>query len=570
MAENRKPEKIAKNLTETDPAVAPPDKGGRRTNAISPTDCLAGTGADEALVKRIEKALRDSENRYRFISENTLDMIWTLDLDLRFTYVNSAVYKIAGYLPEEFVGTHLSEHCDPDNFEMLANLALEEMEKNPEESGICFETVMLSKHRIPVPVEIHCKLICDDDGAPTGFHGTSRDISERTEREAANKQLQARLAQAKKMESVGRLAGGVAHDFNNMLSVIMGYAEVALAKVDPSDSLYTDITGILEAARRSTEITRQLLAFARQQNIAPQVIDINDTVDGILGILKRLAGQDVNLAWQPGADVWPVRLDTAQMDQILTNLCINARDAMAEDGTIIIETANTCLDESYCADHAGFRPGHYVLLTVSDDGAGMDRETLDNVFEPFFTTKDVGQGSGLGLSTVYGIVKQNQGFINVYSEPESGTTVKIYLPRRTDPSGKPDKPVRQGVVPGRGETILLVEDDPTILNITCDLLETLDYKVLATNLPEKALELAKNSGRTIELLITDVVMPHMNGRDLSASIVKILPNIKTLFMSGYTASIIARRGVLEDGLQFIQKPFSKEHLAAKIRDVLEN
>ena len=265
--------------------------------------------------------------------------------------------------------------------------------------------------------------------------------------------LESQFRQAQKMEAVGRLAGGVAHDFNNMLSVILGYAELALGKVDPAQPLHADLEEILKAAERSADITRQLLAFARKQTIAPKVLDLNETVEGMLKMLRRLIGEDIDLAWLPGAGLWPVKMDPAQIDQILANLCVNARDAIADVGKVTIETGNAVFDEAYCADHAGFVPGEYVLLAVSDDGCGMDKETLDQIFEPFFTTKEVGKGTGLGLATVYGIVKQNNGFINVYSEPGKGTTFKIYLPRHAGQAvdtqqesggGNPAEPRRDG------------------------------------------------------------------------------------------------------------------------------
>ena len=520
--------------------------------------------------KYAEQALKESERRYRLVSENTLDIIWTMDLDLVFTFVNPAIYKIAGYKPEEWIGTHLSEHCDEENFEKMARLAVEELAKGPGGgSDLIFEATMFKKHRVPTTVEIHCKVIYDDSGQPTGLHGTTRDISDRLERENAHKQLQAQLIQAQKMESVGRLAGGVAHDFNNMLSVIMGYAEVALSKVNPKDSLYSDLNEILEITHRSTEITRQLLAFARQQNIAPKVIDLNEAIDSMQNILRRLVGKDIQINWLPGTGVWPVKMDPAQVDQVMANLCVNSRDAITDFGEITIETGNTNLDEAYCAEHAGFRPGEYVCLSISDNGSGMNTETLDKVFEPFFTTKEIGKGTGLGLATVYGIVKQNKGFINVYSEPDFGTIVKIYLPRQMAlPQAESKRPIQE-IPSGKGETVLLVDDDNSILDIIRDLLETLGYRVLACPSATEAISLAKNRTDAIDLLITDVVMPKINGQDLAVKLQGIFPGIKILFMSGYTASVIANRGVLKEGLRFIQKPFSKEHLAVKVREALE-
>jgi len=392
--------------------------------------------------------------------------------------------------------------------------------------------------------------------------GSMQDITDRV-------RLEAQLLQAQKMESVGRLAGGVAHDYNNMLSVIIGYAEMALDKVPAGTPLHEDLREILNAGKRSAEITRQLLAFARKQTVNPRVLDLNATVEGMLKMLRRLLGEDLDLTWQPAAGLWPVKIDPTQVDQILANLCVNARDAIKGVGKVTLETGNVTFDENYCADHAGFTPGDFVLLAVSDNGRGMDSETLDMIFEPFFTTKEPGRGTGLGLATVYGIVKQNNGFINAYSEPGAGTTFKIYLPRHADgiAERKKDRAPAPGM--GRGETILLVEDEPTILQMSRTMLERLGYRVLAANTAAAAMALAEENAGSIDLLITDVVMPEMNGRELAGRLEAFCPNLRVLFMSGYTANVIARHGVLDKGLFFIQKPFSREQLAANVRLVLD-
>jgi two-component system, cell cycle sensor histidine kinase and response regulator CckA len=397
----------------------------------------------------------------------------------------------------------------------------------------------------------------------THYLAVKEDITER-------KKLEENFHQAQKMESVGRLAGGVAHDFNNMLSVILGHTELALDNMAPNDPLYDDLKAILNAAKRSTDITQQLLAFARKQTIAPKVIDLNETIEGMVKMLRRLIGEDIDLAWLPGTVIWPVRMDPSQIDQVLANLCVNARDAIAGVGKLTIETGTTTFDTAYCADHAGSTPGNYVLLTVSDDGCGMDRQTLDKLFEPFFTTKDVGKGTGLGLATVYGIVKQNQGFINVYSEPGQGTTFRIYFPAhetvktQTVPEQIAAIPRAQGK-----ETILLVEDEPTILQMTTLMLERLGYTVLAANTPGEALDLARQHAGGINLLMTDVVMPEMNGRDLATNLQSFNPSLRSLFMSGYTANVIAHHGVLDEGVHFLQKPFSKKDLAIALCQALK-
>ncbi|MFH1155244.1 MAG: transporter substrate-binding domain-containing protein [Pseudomonadota bacterium] len=381
--------------------------------------------------------------------------------------------------------------------------------------------------------------------------------------------LQNQLVQAQKMESVGRLAGGVAHDYNNMLSIIIGNAELCLERVTPGDLMHEDLMEILAAAKRSADITKQLLAFARRQTIAPRVLDLNDTIDSMLKMLRRLIGEDIDLSWVPGAALPPVRIDPSQVDQILANLCVNARDAIQGVGRITIETGNCSFDEAYCSDHKGFVPGDYVMLAVSDDGRGMTPETLNSIFEPFFTTKGLGKGTGMGLATVYGIVKQNSGFINVYSELSKGTTIKVYFPeyagQNADPHpGKPPEDPRAS-----GETVLLVEDDASILKLGTRILMGLGYTVLAAATPGEAVTLAEKHQGVISLLITDVVMPDMNGRDLSEKLKKICPDLKVLFMSGYTADVIARRGILEHGVSFMPKPFSRNDMAEKVRTILD-
>ncbi len=396
-----------------------------------------------------------------------------------------------------------------------------------------------------------------------------QELAERKRAEEEKEKLQAQLLQVLRMESVGRLAGGVAHDYNNMLAVIIANAELALEQVAPSEPLYDELQEILQAARRSAEITRQLLAFARKQVISPEVLDLNETVEVMLKMLRRLIGEDIDLAWLPGAGVCPVKVDPFQIDQVLANLCVNARDAIAGVGKVTIETGNVAFDEAYCAEHPGFAPGEYVVLAVSDDGGGMDKETLDQLFEPFFTTKEMGRGIGLGLATVYGIVKQNNGFINVYSEPGQGATFKIYLPRH---AAKVEGKRREGPAAPevRGsETILLVEDEPAMLRTTTLILERQGYTVLAASTPGEAIRLAREHADEMHLLMTDVVMPEMNGRDLAKHLLSLYPHLRRLFMSGYPADVIARHGVLDPGVHFIQKPFSMKGLAVKVREALD-
>ncbi|MBI5483315.1 MAG: PAS domain S-box protein [Deltaproteobacteria bacterium] len=411
--------------------------------------------------------------------------------------------------------------------------------------------------------------LLDQEGHLIGAIESVRDVTEFRRAEEERELLRDQLLQSQKMEAVGQLAGGVAHDFNNMLGVIIGYAELALMKLDPSQPYYKNFKEISSAASRSSDLTRQLLAFARKQEIAPKVIDLNTTVSGMLNMLQRLIGENVNINWHPASSLWQVKMDPSQIDQMLANLCVNARHAISDVGRIIIETGNSSFDSNYCTSHTYVEPGEYVALVVSDDGCGMDKETLAHIFEPFFTTKGVGEGTGLGLATVYGIIKQNNGFVNVYSEPGQGTTFTIYLPRHIGEAGEALNESVKTAVPRGSEFILLVEDEPSILQMTALLLEGLGYTVLKAESVAEAIRLFIEHTDKIQMLMTDVIMPDMNGRDLVKELHSLNPQLKCLFMSGYTANIIALQGVLDEGVNFIQKPFSLLDLAKKVREVLD-
>jgi signal transduction histidine kinase/CheY-like chemotaxis protein len=433
---------------------------------------------------------------------------------------------------------------------------------------VVFETIHQRKNGSHYHVEVHLQLQRFKNHER--FVAIILDITERKKAEEENKRLGSQLHQAQKMESIGRLAGGVAHDYNNMLGVILGYTEMALDKLYDDDPLHKDLTEIQRAAERSAGITRQLLAFSRQQTIAPKVLDLNQAITNLRGMLRRLIGEDIELGWHPGESLWPIYMDPVQLDQILMNLCVNARDAITDVGTISIETEKTTLDDGYCRDHYGFVPGDFVVLSVTDTGCGMDRGTRDKLFEPFFTTKARGKGTGLGLATVYGIIKQNNCFINVYSELGQGSTFTVYFPRhRGDEQSTVLKPAASLTNRQGHETILLLEDEEAILTMTTMMLKGLGYTVLACNTPNEALETAAQQNGHIHLLITDVVMPQMNGRELSERLKEHCPDIKTLFMSGYTADVIAHRGVLDKGVNFIQKPFSTNKLARQVRETLD-
>ncbi|MHB9098297.1 MAG: PAS domain S-box protein [Syntrophales bacterium] len=529
---------------------------------LSDQNLMVSTVQDVTARHRTEEALRESEERFRSLIEQAGDGFELLDAEGRYADVNSATCRQLGYSKEELLRLSIFEIDPLVSREKYAGQFQSLMNNNP---PITFETVHRRKNGASFPVEITTSLIRFEDGLRAVT--LVRDISDRKRAEEEREKLQEQLLQAQKMESIGRLAGGVAHDFNNMLGVILGHSEVALERMEPAEPLRTHLEEIQKAAQRSADLTRQLLAFARKQTVAPKVLDLNDAVTGMLKMLRRLIGEDLDLAWMPGADLKPVRIDPAQIDQMLVNLCVNARDAITGEGKVTIETANVTFDDTYCADHPGFLSHRYVMLAVSDNGIGMDKEILDHLFEPFFTTKR--QGTGMGLATVYGIVKQNEGFINVYSEPGSGTTFKIYLPScpaetiAASVEG-PARAAKKGT-----ETILLVEDEEMLLELGKNLLEELGYTVLSTMTPGEAIRLAQANYGEIDLLITDVVLQGMNGRELSERIRAIKPDLKCLFMSGYTANVIAHRGVLDHGVQFIQKPFSIKDFAAKVREALE-
>ena len=507
-----------------------------------------------------ELKLAEKESaRFGRILEDSLNEIYLFDADtLKFTQVNRAAKRNIGYTMEELqklTALDIKPDLTPESFiELVAPL------HNGEKEIIVFETVYERKDQSLYDVEVHLQLSKFEHKKL--FVAIIWDIT-------ARKQLEQQLYQAQKMESIGRLAGGVAHDYNNALSVIIGFTELTMDDVEPDGPIHDNLSEILNASNRAADITRQLLAFSRKQTISPKLIDLNETIKNMLKMIRRLIGEDINLAWLPGGNILPVMMDLSQVDQILANLCVNARDAIEGVGKITIETKKVIFDEGYCADHSGFTPGKFVMLAVSDNGCGIEKEILGNIFEPFFTTKDVDKGTGLGLATVYGIIKQNCGFINVYSETDKGTTIKLYLPMYDDKivTSQEERPIESPS--GHGELVLLVEDDPPLLLLSERILRALNYTVLSADTPSKALDLAKEHSSKIHLLVSDVIMPEMNGRELEQQIQFICPDIKSLFMSGYTANVIAHHGVLDKGLHFIQKPFSKSDLAIIIRKLLD-
>ncbi|MDC7219592.1 MAG: ATP-binding protein [Spirochaetales bacterium] len=534
------------------------------------------------MVRALENKLREERRAARELKNSRAKMVQILDSSPIAAYVldDKGVIKhwnrfcevISGLTSEDVVGTKkqwslLYEH----EKSMLADYILAGItpEKTDEEiypsrlsegalEGTIFSTGSNSPARWYFRTAVPLR---DADGVLNGSMETIMDITDL-------KSAEERLIKAQRMESVGRLAGGVAHDYNNISSIIIGYADLILNDMDKDDPLYEGMTEILNAAERSSNITGQLLAFARQQPAKPESIIVNNLIEDILKMLRRLIGEDVSLEWLPGDDIWPILIDPTQVDQILANLCVNARDAISDVGRILIETKNMSFEGEVLKDSGEEVSGDYVMLAVSDNGRGMEAAVLENIFEPFFTTKEIGEGTGLGLATVYGIVKQNDGFVNVYSEPGRGTTFRIYL-KRSD-SSVVLKKGKKGSLPPKGqeETVYIVEDDKAILKLSEKILTGHGYRALTFTSPFEALAACKEEGRPIDILLTDVVMPEMNGKDLSREVLKIFPHTKVVFMSGYTSSVINERGILDRDVSFIGKPFSGRELIQKIWETL--
>ncbi|WP_419661563.1 two component system sensor histidine kinase, hybrid [Desulfosarcina variabilis str. Montpellier] len=505
--------------------------------------------------KRVEQ---ERERLMTAISQVGESIIVT-DADGIIQYVNPTVETVSGYTSREVVGKtprmFQSGKQDNDFYRQLWKTI---------SSGHTWTGRIVNKRKDGTLYTEATTIspVRDALGDIVNYVAVKRDITDHL-------RLEHQFHQAQKMESVGRLAGGVAHDFNNGLSVIMGYTELALDRMAESDPLYANLQEILKAANHSKDITRQLLAFARKQTVAPKILDLNATVESMLKMLRRLIGEDIDMAWLPDSGLWPIRIDPAQVDQILANLCVNARDAIAGVGKLTIETQTIHLGPDFCSHHPDAVSGDYVLLSVSDDGSGMDSDTLDHIFEPFFTTKALGKGTGLGLSTVYGIVKQNNGFIDAVSRPGQGTTFKLYFPRYQGPTvDEAAAAKRVKMVEGQGETVLLVEDDASILQLTTAMLERLGYTVVPVNSPIEAMRRVNQERLNIDLLLTDVVMPEMNGPALAEKMCSLYPDLKCLFMSGYTFDVMAYRNISKKDLNFIHKPFTIKDLSIMLRRII--
>jgi len=499
----------------------------------------------------------------RFSFDNAPIGIYRIASDARILDINKQAAMNLGYSVEEMRGMTLFD-IDPDVKGGIWKELWKVLNKRGNDG---FERVHRRKDGTQMPVEISSKLL-EYDGTPFAISFV-KDITERKNAEKEKEYLQKQLLQAQRMESVGHLAGGIAHDFNNILSVIIANADLAMRNPAVGNSADRYLKQIQDAACRSSDLVRQLLAFARKQTIKPVVLDINETIAKMLGMLRRLIGENIELTWVPVPERCRVMLDPSQIDQLLANLMVNARDAIDGTGKVTIETKRVEINESYRKKRLWFKPGIYVMLSVSDTGCGMDRQTQERIFDPFFTTKGVGRGTGLGLATVYGIVRQNKGFIHVSSEIGRGTTFKLYFPATEVPVEK----INSGISPEStltgSETVLIVEDDPGILEVAEAILSHCGYTVMAARAPGQAVDMVQSSSGKIDLLLTDVVMPVMNGRELAQRIEEIRPGIKCLFMSGYTADVIADHGVLNEGVNFLSKPFTVPELARKVREVLD-
>lgn len=510
--------------------------------------------------RKTEEELKKNNEFLNSVFRTTQDGFFVTDRNGRFTEVNSAYCGMTGYMKEELLNMALIDLSDSEHEKTINRIQRVILKKSE-----TFQVTQKRKDGSALEVELAMSYLSHGTGNIICF---CRDLTERKSTEKQLQLLQEELNQAQKMESIGRLAGGVAHDFNNMLGVILGQAELALEDFESTHPAASRLKEIQNAANRSAGLTRQLLAFARKQTIQPTILELNETVEGMLKMLSRLIGEGITLTWIPGEGLSKVNMDPSQIDQILANLCINARDAMNGSGCLTISTRNEYFDGSAVPELQTRIDGTFVLIEVRDNGCGMDERTITKIFEPFFTTKDIGKGTGLGLSTVYGIVKQNNGFITVESELGRGSVFKVWLPAH---EGEKDENNKKNLheYPEKGtECILLVEDEPILLEMTMEILASLGYRVLAADEPDAAITLAQKHKDEIDLLVTDVILPGMSGPELARYLQCQNQNLPCLFVSGYTADQIAKEGVLEKNVRFIQKPFSKIALARAVRETI--
>jgi PAS domain S-box-containing protein len=517
--------------------------------------------------KRADEALRKSEEKFQKLFDEAPVGYMELDVEGCITQVNRTELTMLGYTADEMLGRPLWKFIVEEE---AAHDKIKAKLSGFTPCGKTFERTYKRKDGTTLPVVIEDALIRDADGMITGIHTTIRDVTElkRVEKEMVD--LQEQLRQSQKIEAIGQLAGGIAHDFNNLLTVIKGYTQLALLDLKGNDPLRESIQEIQKAAQRAADLTRQLLAFSRRQILDLKVLDLNSLLKDTDKMLRRIIGENIQLVTLLSEDLGRVRIDPGQIEQVIFNLALNARDAMPSGGKLTIETANVELDKEYAHTHIGVIPGHYVRLSVSDTGVGMSQEVREKAFDPFFTTKEQGKGTGLGLSTVYGIVNQSKGNIWVYSEPGHGTIFKIHLQRVEGELDSLQERDETDSCPGGKETVLLVEDEPSVRDLANRLLKQQGYTVLEAANGEEALRLVQeNVGERIHLLLTDVVLPQIGGRELADKLKIFRPDLKVLYTSGYTDYAIVHHGVLDSGTHFLQKPFSLKTLSRKVREVLD-
>jgi len=517
--------------------------------------------------KRAEEALRETNETLRTLVHASPIAIVVLDAQENVRIWNPAAERVFGWKGQETLGRPVPPLTTPgrtNDFPLLARRVLKG------ESLTNLELTGNRKSGMPVELSVSMAPLRDGRGAISGAMAVIADISERKTAESQKGQLEEQLRQSQKMEAVGRLAGGVAHDFNNLLTAISGYAEMLKGSHEPGDPVRTYADEILSSSNRAAQLTRQLLAFSRRQVLQPRILNLNSVVEHMDNLLRRLIGEHIDLRTVSAPGLDSVRADQGQIEQVIMNLAVNARDAMPNGGQLTIETRNVELDSRYHDRHGRLRNGPHVLLAVCDTGIGMDAETQSHLFEPFFTTKEMDKGTGLGLATVYGIVKQSGGDIWVYSEPGRGTCFKIYFPRvDQDPDLTPKAPATARPRAG-SETILLAEDSDFVRRLLREILLNQGYTLLEARHGAEALQLSRDHAGRIDLLLTDMVMPHMSGRELAAHLHPLRPEMKILYMSGYTQEAIARDGVLDPGTSFLEKPFTTESLARKVRELLDS
>ncbi len=527
---------------------------------------FAKVARDITARKLAENALRESEERMRELFDSAPVGYHELDLKGHIVQVNQTELGMLGYTAKEMIGQPVWKFIvEEDQFHeaMMAKLAKGVL------SSKALEHNFKRKDGTSFPALIEDRILKDSVGIIKGIRSTLQDITELKKAEEEMASLQEQFRQSQKMEAIGRLAGGIAHDFNNLLTIIKGYSQLSLMELTEDHPLKGSIEEISKASDRASGLTRQLLAFSRRQILEVKVLDFNALLRDLEKMLHRILGEDIELATFLSEDLARVKADPGQIEQVIMNLAVNARDAMSSGGKLTIETKNVELDQEYARSHVGSKPGHYVMISASDTGVGMPSEIKERIFEPFFTTKEKGKGTGLGLSTVYGIVKQSKGNIWVYSEPGYGTTFKIYLPQVDEPLEALKDKLSEKALVGGNETILVVEDEEEVRKLTVRILQNKGYRVLTASDGNAALLVVKRYVSPIHLMLTDVVMPGINGRELAKKMESFHPKMKVLYMSGYTENAIVHHGILDEKMDYIPKPFTVEGLTKKVREALD-